>query len=391
MNNILTYSFEGDKDGTIVPMFPQLFNKFVSNTEAARLHPDTLVIPLRLDILMHAKADVAYECLTLYKHRKLNNLHTKIILDYSLEGLCYQVDINNIIELLSIFRDYNIDVVTDVLFIHNDFYNRIHTPYTIGQNITVDHHSIEAYSRCILTNKNLIDHTLVKDRPNGLNLLIGKLKVKHARFFTAYYFYKHDLLDTSVLGINAVPKDILDNMKKFPKYDDINFYNKIITCLGPADTVSIIEETSEGWTAAAGGWPFDPAIFKNSSITYACETYDVDRPIFNLLVTEKTYRAVVNKHPFIVQSNSGQLNTIKSLGFETFSSIIDESYNEYELLDYSHVEKTVLAAKDFLAKLPNNVDKVQEIVDYNYKHWLARAKDEYDRTHVYLSNFINNI
>jgi hypothetical protein len=232
---------------------------------------------------------------------------------------------------------------------------------------------------------------LVKDRPNGLNLLIGKLKVKHARFFTAYYFYKHELLDTSVLGINAVPKDILDNMKKFPKYDDINFYNKIITCLGPADTVSIIEETSEGRTAAAGGWPFDPEIFKNSSITYACETYDVDRPIFNLLVTEKTYRAVVNKHPFIVQSNSGQLNTIKSLGFETFSSIIDESYNEYELLDYSHVEKTVLAAKDFLAKIPNNVDKVQEIVDYNYKHWLTRAKDEYDRTHSYLNNFINNI
>ena len=287
MNNILTYSFEGDKDGTIVPMFPQLFNKFVSNTEAARLHPATLVIPLRLDILMHAKADVAYECLTLYKHRKLNNLHTRIILDYSLEGLCYQVDINNIIELLSIFRDYSIDVVNDVLFIHNDFYNRIHTPYTIGQNITVDHHSLEAYSRCILTNKNSIDHTLVKDRPNGLNLLIGKLKVKHARFFTSYYFYKHDLLDTSVLGIHALPEDILDNMKKFPKYDDINFYNKIITCLGPADTVSIIEETSEGRTAAAGGWPFDPAIFKNSSITYACETYDVDRSNFNLLVTDK--------------------------------------------------------------------------------------------------------
>jgi hypothetical protein len=232
---------------------------------------------------------------------------------------------------------------------------------------------------------------LVKDRPNGLNLLIGKLKTKHARFFTAYYFYKHELLDTSVLGINAVPDDILANMKKYPKYDDINFYNKIITCLGPADTVSIIQETSEGWTAAAGGWPFDPAIFKNSSITYACETYDIDRPGFNLLVTEKTYRAVVNKHPFIVQSNPGQLNTIKSLGFETFSSIIDESYNEYELMDYSHVEKTVLAAKDFLAKIPDNVDKVQEIVDYNYKHWLTRAKDEYDRTHRYLNNFINNI
>jgi hypothetical protein len=125
MNNILTYSFEGDKDGTIFPMFPQLFNKFVSNSEVARLHSDTVVIPLRLDILMHSKADVAYECLALYKHRKLNNLQTKIILDYSLEGLCYHTDINQLIELLSTFRDYEVNMVTDVLFIHNDFYNRI--------------------------------------------------------------------------------------------------------------------------------------------------------------------------------------------------------------------------------------------------------------------------
>lgn len=391
MNNILTYSFEGDNDGTIFPMFPQLFNKCDSNLENVRTHHGILIIPLRIDILMFAKAKVAYECFELYKHRKNNGLQTKIILDYSLEGLCYHVDINNIIEWLYIFRDYEVNVVDDVLYIHNDVLNRMVKPYTIGKNISVDHHSIEAYFKCILTNRNFIDSTLVKDRSNGLNLLIGKLKAKHSRFFTTYYFYKHDLLDSAVLGIHALPEDILANMKKFPKYNDINFYNKIITCLGPADSISELHETNQGWTVRAGGWPFDPIIFKNSSITYSCETYDIDTGNFNLLVTEKTYRAIINKHPFIVQGSSGQLNTIKSLGFETFSSIIDESYNEYELLDYSHVEKTVLAAKDFLAKLPNNVDKVQEIVDYNYKHWLTRAKDEYDKTHVYLNNFINNI
>jgi hypothetical protein len=91
-----------------------------------------------------------------------------------------------------------------------------------------------------------------------------------------------------------------------------------------------------------------------------------------------------------VQASPGQLNTVKSLGFETFSSIIDESYNEYQSLDYAHVEKTVLAAKDFLSKLPSNADKIQEIVDYNYNHWLTRSKNEYDRTTESFINFIQS-
>ena len=382
---------KGDTNGTIFPMFPQLFNKRVINPVHARIHHGTLAILLRIDILLQAKAAAVYECFSLYKYRKNHGSHTKIILDYSLEGLCYNTP-TEVRVLMSIFNEYDVDVANDIVFVHNDIFNRISISDTIGQNITVDYHSIEAYSKCILTTNNFIDSTLVKDRINGLNLLIGKLKVKHARFFTAYYFYKHDLLDSAVLGIHALPEDILANMKKYPKCDDINFYNKIITCLGPADSISILHETNEGWTARAGGWPFDTAIFKNSSITYSCETYDGgDRGSFNLLVTEKTYRAVINKHPFIVQAAPGQLNTIKSLGFETFSSIIDESYNEYDQLDYSHVEKTVLAAKDFLVKIPDNIDKVQEIVDYNYQHWLSRAKTEYDKTYIFLNNFINNL
>ena len=179
-------------------------------------------------------------------------------------------------------------------------------------------------------------------------------------------------------------------MKLHPKYYDMEFYNKIVPLLGPADSVSKLHDTDEGCTAEDGGWPFDPEIFKNSSISYVCETYDIDKGNYPHLVTEKFYRSIINKHPFVVQASPGQLNTVKSLGFETFSSIIDESYNEYYALDYSHVEKTVLAAKYFLLKLPSNVDKIQEIVDYNYNHWLTRTKAEYDRTTDFFIRFINS-
>jgi hypothetical protein len=372
--------------GTIYKIFSNIFSEPTNDIENAKLNTGISVLVMRFDLISMGHPDL-FLYLEIYSYRKSKGLPTKLIIDWSLEGSC---DYNEN-DISTLFNQYGININKDVLFIHNDMINRVPIPSKIGQNISVDHHALEAYERCIRIPINSIDNTLVKDRKNGLNLLIGKLKAKHARFLTAYYFYKYDLLDDAVLGLHAQPIDILQRMKKYPEYDDINFLKKIIPLLGPADSVVKLHDTDEGCTADNGGWPFDPAIFKNSSISYICETYDVDKGNHPHLVTEKFYRSIINKHPFVIQACSGQLNTVKSLGYETFSSIIDESYNEYEALDYSHVEKTVLAAKDFLSKLPNNIDRIQEIVDYNYNHWLSRTKSEYDGTTDFFISFINHI
>ena len=358
--------------------------EYTDNIEIAKSFNGVSVLTLREDLVL-TQNPLMIHYYDIYMYRKSIGLSTKIIIDYSLEGGCQ----NSMIWTL--FKEGEINLDKDILFIHNDSINRSGLPSYIGQNLVIDYHSLEAYDKCIRTTTNKLDSTLVKDRHNGLNLLIGKLKTKHSRFLAAYYFYKYDLLDSAVLGLHVRPIDLLHRMQLYPEYDDINFYNKILPLLGSADLVTMVHDTSEGCTAEKGGWPFDPVIFKNSSISYVCETYDIDKGFFSYLVTEKFYRAIINKHPFVVQACAGQLHTVKSLGFETFSSIIDESYNDYTVYDYSHVEKTVLAAKDFLSKLPNNTEKVQEIVDYNYNHWLRRAKSEYDNTTEFFIRFINSV
>jgi len=383
MNNFIVYS-SIPLDGTIYNIFFNIFGSYTDNIENAKLFNGISVFVIRQDyVLTHSSKISDSDYCEIYSYRKSKGLSTKIIIDWSLEGECE----NEIIQTL--FEKNEINVYKDVLFVHNDSVYRNNMPI-IGQNLIINYHALDAYKRCIFTSSNLTDRTLVKDRKNGLNLLIGKLKTKHSRFLAAYYFYKYDLLDSAVLGLHVLPEDIVTRMKLHPAYYDMNFYNKIVPLLGPADSVSKLHDTNEGCTAEDGGWPFDPLIFKNSSISYVCETYDIDKGNFPYLVTEKFYRSIINKHPFVVQASSGQLNTVKSLGFETFSSIIDESYNEYYDLDYSHVEKTVLAAKDFLFKLPNNIDRIQEIVDYNYNHWLNTAKNEYDRATDFFIRFINS-
>ncbi len=49
------------------------------------------------------------------------------------------------------------------------------------------------------------------------------------------------------------------------------------------------------------------------------------------MITEKTARAIINKHPFIIASTPRFLEQLRARGYETFSSIWPEDYDmEYE-------------------------------------------------------------
>lgn len=310
-----------------------------------------------------------------------NNLPTKVIIDTSWETF----DINSFNDMHERIPELTRVSASDILLIHNvsDVLSGVPIP-NVYQTYALDFYLLDTYSKCIMYG-HPFDSTKVDERKNGLNLLIGKLKTKFSRFLASYYFYKHDLLSDAVLGINAYPEDIQGMMDKHPEYNDVDYYNTIVKYLGPADHTQIID-SNEGISSNAG-WPFDPNIFKNSSVSYACETFDVDRSSYPYLMTEKTYRSIVNSHPFIIQAGSGQLDLIKSFGYRTFDEFIDESYNTYENRDYSHVERTVLVAKELVAKIPDNVDKVQEIVDYNFNHFCSLGKTGIEEFHNVIVNF----
>lgn len=57
-----------------------------------------------------------------------------------------------------------------------------------------------------------------------------------------------------------------------------------------------------------------------------------------LFLTEKTFRAIACKHPFIIASRPHSLKALRQLGYQTFSSYIDESYDDIED-DYKRLDK----------------------------------------------------
>lgn len=303
--------------------------------------------------------------------RHNRNYKTKILLD----GECWETGLPEYESFDEELRDLILSKY-DFLLVVNDVCNRELTIPRYCKTFTVDLHGIFAYNKCIITGENFINNVPVKYRKDGANLLVGKVKTRLSRFVALYQFYKHNLLDTSVLGINATPNDIQNMMQEHPEYSDENFYNKIITCLGPADSTNLFD-TNEG-ISAFDGYPFSPTIYSKSSVSYICETFDYDKHINPYLMNEKFYRSIVNKHPFIVQGSPGQLETIRSFGYKTFDQLIDESYNKDLRYDRSHVELAVLALKDLTSKIPHNTELVQNIVDHNFNNFCELMDKEYN-------------
>ena len=97
-----------------------------------------------------------------------------------------------------------------------------------------------------------------------------------------------------------------------------------------------------------------------------------------LCVTEKTFKAILSKNVFLLLGNPHSLNWLKSLGFKTFSDIIDESYDEEEifykrfLMLFDEVKK--LCSLDVTA-LYKKLHLLNGIVEHNYNHFLNKTWD----------------
>jgi len=97
-----------------------------------------------------------------------------------------------------------------------------------------------------------------------------------------------------------------------------------------------------------------------------------------LFITEKTWKAILNCHPFMIIGNHGILNHLKKLGYETFEDIFDESYDEQldNVCDWTNKVDIVVNETERICKLKPNVrhdlfTKVRDKVMHN-KEWFFK-------------------
>jgi hypothetical protein len=107
----------------------------------------------------------------------------------------------------------------------------------------------------------------------------------------------------------------------------------------------------------------------------------VTETVFNenkLHLTEKIFKPIVTKRPFILASSTGALNYLKSYGFKTFDQWIDESYD-----NISDPDERLEKISDELEKLCNLTQnelmtmykEMTEILEYNHNHFFGKFKE----------------
>jgi len=92
-------------------------------------------------------------------------------------------------------------------------------------------------------------------------------------------------------------------------------------------------------------------------------------------ITEKTYRNIIYKKPFIILGQPGQLAFLHKLGYKTFHPIINESYDTYEdsaerfYRVMKEVKRLCSKSKEELIEMFKQVD---DVLNYNYNLYFSK-------------------
>ena len=95
----------------------------------------------------------------------------------------------------------------------------------------------------------------------------------------------------------------------------------------------------------------------------------------SLHLTEKIFKPIVSKRPFILVGAPGNLAYLKRYGFETFDRWIDESYDNET--DPTRRTEMIVNELDKLSKqdVSKQHREMQEVLDYNYDHFYGKFKE----------------
>lgn len=97
-----------------------------------------------------------------------------------------------------------------------------------------------------------------------------------------------------------------------------------------------------------------------------------------LHLTEKVFKPIIAQRPFILVASVGNLAYLKSYGFKTFDSWIDESY-DLETDNYIRIEKITQEIERLCAMSPEQLkqmhQEMREVLKFNYDHFYGKFKN----------------
>lgn len=270
---------------------------------------------------------------------------------------------DSVTELLSTFLDKH--NITDASIILNNYYVQEELTQLPTMNIiwcdyfllyTEFLHRVFGQKHNLKYNPNADkDFRLVigkPDKPNRANLLVE--------------LHSQRLLDNSYASILCEDK-YLKTLSQHTVFNDEYSYNALSQYNKSIDDIEFIQQ--DDLNLHCQGFPYDETKFTDSAISIVPETTSYN----HIFITEKIYYAIYNNHPFVICSTPGTLAELRKLGYKTFDSVIDESYD----LCTDIVRRLQMVGRSAKQLLEHKHDRVvKDIVDFNNQLFATKVEEE---------------
>jgi hypothetical protein len=252
----------------------------------------------------------------------------------------------------------------------NELYNEYCNTNNIEPVLNFEYNLVENLLDFSLFSKNKTS-TYNYSRKKKLFLMFNRRWHPHRTLFL-YYIYKMNLIDSFNISFsdnqNEKFEDVL--VHHYDRYinDGIIDYD-IIEEL--SNNIPFILDTDDFVTSSLMFDEFDMTknFYDESFISIIAETYFFTDSFYIQHLTEKTFKPMLYKHPFIMLGPPGMLKKLRELGFKTFHDVWDESYDD--TLDHTERFYKVLDLCEKIRQWPQirkvlAMQKCKSIVEHNF-------------------------
>lgn len=297
---------------------------------------------------------------------KKYNLHNSPIM-FSWHSECYQHKIihfmNNVVkELVTNYTGYNVDMFhyrNGGLPINEnvDYYNSLPFDY-LPNNIWFTNTLLTSYCNQKINRK-------IEINTKSKKILSMNGNPRTNRRIALSYLIKNDLLKDSFYSFDS-SKLIGHSYDNHPLLEK---YNKIVEDLTTEDMEPMClskkhDDRSDDRIKKEDVYYFDNSYFSLVQETFYDNTLDDstgDIAFYEcIMISEKTYRPIYFKHPFIMLGVKGSLAGLRKYGFKTFSPYIDESYDEID---------------DPVLRLETALNEVKRLCSLSDDEWLTIQRE----------------
>ena len=289
----------------------------------------------------------------------------------------YSYETNKFLRLKTLFIDAGIDI-NNVIILSNECHKTIDT-YDMNVIFWDFYQSVVRYDMPydLQTVNQHYDYRINNDSKRFICL---NRVPRSQRVAFVYFLYAHKLLkyfnaslsnlmeftgDTKKRSFNyATPL-----MKSIVTYNEANFekFKKLLPLQYDQD------DPMKFWS-----WDiYNENMCKNNHIFIVTETWWNEKPL--PILTEKTFKSIALKMPFILLAQPHSLSKLKRDGYQTFSELWDESYDSEED-DVKRFTKVCALVKKLCSMsdtaFMSMIAKSKSIVDYNYDILKNNTKDQ---------------